>query len=146
MAISQLFILIFSLERQLRCKHCLISLFLLLWDGLHENQRNSGRRVNNFYREYSLAGTREISVKCPISWPTAYHVSCLKTFEHLSAPYYASFRQDMLLFSATLWVSSQQCGSPVSTDSLCLASGSFRKYESTVLCLKNGHQNARFSY
>src|SRR5260370_747919 len=72
MVISQLFILIYSLERQLRCKHCLISLFLLLWDGLHENQRSSGRRVNNFCREYSLAGTREISVKCPISWPTAY--------------------------------------------------------------------------
>src|SRR5258708_3022963 len=72
MVISQLFILIYSLERQLRCKHCLISLFLLLWDILHENQRSYGRRVNNFCREYSLAGTREISVKCPISWPIAY--------------------------------------------------------------------------
>src|SRR2546425_519335 len=33
----------------------------------------------------------------------SFHVACLKTFEHLSAPQYASFRQDMLLFSDNLW-------------------------------------------
>ncbi len=33
----------------------------------------------------------------------SFHVSCLKTFEHLSAPYYASFRQDLLLLSDKLW-------------------------------------------
>src|SRR2546429_8212889 len=69
-AIRQLSVLIHSLERQLSCKHRLISLLLLLWDVfLHESQRSYGCRVNNFCREYSLSGTREISVKCPISWP-----------------------------------------------------------------------------